>query len=185
MKLPRILNAADFRSFFRAVDDGGDAQHMLMMRIMFFTGCRVAELCSIKVSDVDLEQMTVRVNQGKGSKDRVTLFDRKLAIALRTHISAHPNNRHLFQSKRHSRFSTRRVQQIVERYGEKADVKITCHVLRHQMITHLTRHSELADAEIQLLSGHSTRKALTIYQHVAVDGALGKKYQAAMDGVDI
>ena len=66
-----------------------------------------------------------------------------------------------------------------------AGVKITCHALRHQMITHLTRHSELADAEIQLLSGHSTRKALAIYQHIAVDGALGKKYQKAMDGVDI
>ena len=185
MKLPRILNADDFRKFFKAVDEGGDAQHILMMRVLFSTGCRVAELCSIEVADVDVEQMTIRINRGKGNKDRVVLFDKKLAIALRTHIDAHSSNRYLFQSKRHSRFSTRRIEQIVEEYGRRAGVAITPHVLRHQLITHLTRNSGMADAEIQVLSGHSTRKALEIYQHVSVDGKLGRKYQAAMDGIDV
>lgn len=47
-------------------------------------------------------------------------------------------------------------------------------------VTYLTRHSGLADAELQLITGHSRRETLAIYQHVALDGELEDKYQAAM-----
>ena len=56
----------------------------------------------------------------------------------------------------------------------------TPHTFRHQVITWLTRTSGLADAEIQLITGHARRETLAIYQHVAVDGHLADKYQAAM-----
>ena len=65
-------------------------------------------------------------------------------------------------------------------YAERAGIQATPHVFRHQCVSFLTKTSGLADAELQLITGHSQRTSLQIYQHVAVDGQLADKYQAAM-----
>jgi integrase len=184
-KLPRILTADHFRRFYQVVDQADDVQHSLLLRLMFFTGVRVSELCRIEVADVDLENCKIFISQGKGSKDRYVLFGRSFATALRTHIAAHPSNRWLFQTRCNTRYSTRRVQQIVKRYAERAGVKATPHTFRHQAITWLTRHSGLADAELQLITGHARRETLAVYQHVALDGELEERYQEAMKKADL
>ena len=179
-KLPRVLTADQFRRFYQIVDAADDVQHSLMLRLLFYTGVRVSELCNIEVADIDLENCKIFVNQGKGSKDRYVLFGKSFAMALRAHIAAHPDNRWLFQTRRCGRFSTRRVEQIVKKYALEAGVTATPHTFRHLALTWLTKNSGMADAEIQLLSGHSRRETLAIYQHVAVDGQLADKYQQAM-----
>jgi integrase len=184
-KLPRILTADQFRQFYKAVDQAEDVQHALMLRLLFYTGVRVSELCSIEVSHVDLENCKVFIDQGKGSKDRYVLFGKSFATALRTHIAAHPSNRWLFQTRRCGKFSTRRVQQVVKLYSGKAGVDATPHTFRHQAITWLTKTSGLADAELQLITGHARRETLSVYQHVCVDGAMAEKYQAAMKDVGL
>lgn len=156
-----------------------------MLRLLFFTAVRVSELCNIEVADVDLDACKIRVNQGKGGKDRYVLFGKSFATALRTHVAAHPNNRWLFQTRRNTRYTTRRVQQIVKQYAERAGVKASPHTFRHQAITWLTRHSGLADAELQLITGHARRETLAVYQHIALDGDLEQKYQEAMKKVDL
>ena len=179
-RLPKVLSPEDFRRFYEVVDRADDVQHSLMLRLLFYTGVRVSELCNILVAAVDLEGCKIRIDQGKGSKDRYVLFGKSFATALRTHIAAHPTNRWLFQTRRNTKYSTRRVQQIVSAYAEKAGVKATPHTFRHQAITYLTRHSGLADAELQLITGHAKRETLAIYQHIALDGDLQKKYEDAM-----
>ena len=171
--------------FYKAVDAAEDVQHALMLRLLFYTGVRVSELCGIEVSHVDLENCKVFVDQGKGSKDRYVLFGKSFATALRTHIAAHPQNRWLFQTRRCGKFSTRRVEQVVKLYAEQAGVQATPHTFRHQAITWLTKHSGMADAELQLITGHARRETLAVYQHVCVDGELADKYQAAMKDVDL
>ena len=184
-KLPRVLTADEFRKFYLMVDRAEDVQHALMLRLLFFTGVRVSELCRIEVADVDLEACKIFVNQGKGSKDRYVLFGKTFATALRTHIAAHPNNRWLFQTRRNGKFTPRRVQQIVKQYAEQAGVRCTPHTFRHQAITWLTRHSGMADAELQLITGHARRETLAIYQHIALDSELEGKYQEAMGKVGL
>jgi integrase/recombinase XerD len=184
-RLPRILTTDHFRRFYEVVDKADDVQHSLMLRLLFYTGVRVSELCAIQVADIDLEACKIRINGGKGDVDRFVLFGKTFATALRTHIAAHSNNRWLFQTRRNTRYTTRRVQQIVKHYAEQAGVKATPHTFRHQAITWLTRHSGLADAELQLITGHARRETLAIYQHVALDGDLEQKYQEAMKKVDL
>jgi integrase len=167
------------------VDRAEDVQHSLMLRLLFYTMVRVSELCNMMVADVDLENCKIRINQGKGSKDRYVLFGKTFATALRTHIAAHPHNRWLFQTRRASKFSTRRVQQIVKKYAEEAGVRATPHTFRHQAITWLTRHSGMADAELQLITGHARRETLAVYQHIALDGDLERKYQETMREVEL
>jgi len=184
-RLPRILNADDFRRFYEAVDKADDVQHALMLRLLFQTAVRVSELCGIQVGDIDVENHKIRINAGKGDKDRFVLFGKSFATALRTHLAAHPNNRWLFQTRRNTKYTTRRVQQIVKLYAEQAGVTATPHTFRHQAITWLTRHSGMADAELQILTGHARRETLAVYQHVALDGDLEKKYQEAMRLSDV
>ena len=184
-RLPRVLTADQFRQFYKAVDQASDVQHSLMLRLLFFTAVRVSELCNIQVADVDLENCKIRINLGKGSKDRFVLFGKSFATALKTHIANHPANRWLFQTRRCGKFSTRRVEQIVKKYALQAGVNATPHTFRHQAITWLTRTSGMADAELQLITGHARRETLAVYQHIAVDGQLAEKYQAAMKEVEL
>lgn len=72
------------------------------------------------------------------------------------------------------------MQQIVKGYAKEAGVNATPHTFRHQAITWLTRHSGMADAELQLITGHARRETLALYQHIALDGELEGKYQEAM-----
>jgi integrase/recombinase XerD len=184
-KLPNVLTTDEFRRFYVIVDQADDAQHSLMLRLLFFTAIRVSELCNIEIKDVDLAACKIRINEGKGSKDRFVLFGKGFATALRTHIANNKANRWLFQTRRASKYSTRRVQQIVKKYAEEAGVQATPHTFRHQAITWLTRHSGMADAELQLITGHARRETLAIYQHIALDGELEDKYHEAMKDVEL
>lgn len=184
-RLPHVLNADDFRRFYVAVDQAKEVQHILMLRLLFQTAVRVSELCGIQVADIDIDTHKIRINAGKGDKDRYVLFGKTFATAMRTHLAAHPKNRWLFQTRRNTKYTTRRVQQIVKFYAEEAGVSATPHTFRHQCITWLTRHSGLADAELQLITGHARRETLAIYQHIALDGDLEAKYQDAMKKSDV
>jgi integrase/recombinase XerD len=184
-KLPNVLTTEEFRRFYQTVDRADNAQHALMLRLLFYTGVRVAELCAIEIADIDLEACRIRINEGKGQKDRVVLFGRSFATALRAYLAAHTKNRYLFQTRLAGPFTTRRVEQIVKRYAEAAGVKATPHTFRHQAITWLTRHSGMADAELQLITGHAKRETLVIYQHVALDARLEERYQKAMRDAEL
>jgi integrase/recombinase XerD len=64
-------------------------------------------------------------------------------------------------------------------------VQATPHPFRHQAITWLTRHSGVADAELQLITGHARRETLAVYQYIALDGDLEAKHQATMKQVEL
>ena len=68
---------------------------------------------------------------------------------------------------------------------KSSKAQLVNHTFRHQEITWLTRHSGLADTELQLITGHARRETLAVYQHVALDGDLEAKYQATMREVEL
>ena len=126
----------------------------------------------VDVDQADLQQCKIFINQGKGSKDRYILFPKsfRLVLILRSHLQANPKNRYLFESQRCIPFTPRRVQQIVQAYRDRADIAqpVHPHLFRHQMLTYLTAQG-LSDAQIQLISGHESKKSLEVYQHLSLD----------------
>jgi integrase/recombinase XerD len=178
--LPHLLTADELDRFFSAVRSGGHVQHEIMLQLLFFTAMRVGELVKLEVGDVDGESCKIFVDQGKGSKDRYLLFPRSFALVLRAHIAAHPRNRFLFETQRCTGYTVRRVQQIVQGYREKAGLSegVHPHLFRHQMLTFLTGQ-KLSDAQIQLLSGHASKKSLEVYQHLSLEAVEGS-YQGAV-----
>lgn len=185
-KLPKLLSEASLKAYFKAVDTTDNLQHQIMLRILLYTGVRVAELCTIRVADVDLQAGKVFIESGKGDKDRYILFPDTFRLPLKAYVQSHPENEYLFESKQRRPFSTRRIQQIVEEYAERAGIedRVHPHLFRHQILTWLTSQG-MTDAAIQLVSGHASKKSLERYQHMSLKDAQ-QPYQDAMKkfGVD-
>jgi integrase/recombinase XerD len=183
-KLPQLLSEPDLKRFFRAIQECGEVEHEIMLKFLFFTSIRVSELINIKVKDVDLGGCKVFIEQGKGSKDRYILFPASFRLILSSQLGANPKNRYLFESSRCGPYTTRRIQQIVQEYRARAGIeqRVHPHLFRHQMITWLTK-SGLSDAQIQLISGHESKKSLEIYQHMGLESVKGA-YQLAVLGAE-
>jgi integrase/recombinase XerD len=90
-----------------------------------------------------------------------------------------------FCDRRFGPFTTRRIQQIVQGYREMAGITqpLHPHLFRHQMLTYLTSKG-LTDAQIQLISGHESKKSLEVYQHLSLE-SVDKAYQDAVQSVGI
>ena len=104
---------------------------------------------------------------------------------LKIHLKAAPRNRYHFETRRFGPFTTRRIQQIVQGYREAANIKQPVHpqLFRHQMLTFLTAKG-LSDAQIQLISGHESKKSLEVYQHLSLE-SVDKAYQDAVQMVGV
>lgn len=179
-RLPRLLSSDDFKKFYEALERAGNTKYELMLKLLFYTGVRVREFTNIKVSDVYLQENKIFIEQGKGSKDRYVLFGENFKTALRVYMETMPNNRFLFQTKRNAPYSPRRIQQVVKRFAEEAGIKATPHTFRHQAIIWLSQ-AGMTDAELMLITGHSSKESLKVYQHLALTKTLEAKYQEAMD----
>lgn len=184
-KLPHLIPADALERFYHVIDRAGDIQHQIMLRLLFFTAVRVDELCSIKIQDVDLAEYKIFIDQGKGSKDRYVLFPDGFRLVLQSHMRANPDYTYLFESSRKSRYSERQVQRIVKKYAQEAEVPVHVHphLFRHQMLSFLTAQG-LSDSQIQLISGHASKKSLERYQHLSLEHTAGD-YQEAMRKIKI
>lgn len=184
-KLPHLLPADALKRFFKVIEECGNLQHEIMLKLLFFTAVRVHELVSMRVGDIDLRECKIFINQGKGSKDRYILFPTNFRLVLQSHLQARPDNRYLFETTRCGPFTTRRIQQIVQEYRREAGIEqaVHPHLLRHQMLTYLTAQ-DLSDAQIQLISGHGSKKSLEIYQHLSLE-TVEHAYQTALQTIGI
>jgi integrase/recombinase XerD len=184
-KLPHILSETSLKRFFDAVQASGNLQHEIMLKLLFLTAVRVSELTNIRVEDLDLDACKIFIEQGKGAKDRYILFPETFRLILKAHFAANPENRYLFESRQRTKFSPRRVQQIVSEYAAIAELPehVHPHLLRHQMLTWLTAQG-VPDAQIQLISGHASKKSLEVYQHLSL-AQVEAGYQRAVKQLEI
>ena len=143
-KLPRILTADDFRRFLSGRGSGRRRAALPDAAAPVLhggSGQRTVPHRSGRRGPGKLQDL--HRTRARAARTATSCSASRFATALRTHIAAHPNNRWLFQTRRNTKYSTRRVQQIVKLYAERAGVKATPHTFRHQAITWLTRHSRL------------------------------------------
>lgn len=184
-RLPQLLTETDLKKFFRVLQQCGNLQHEIMLKLLFFSAVRVSELVRVKVTDIDFAHCKIFIAQGKGGKDRYILFPASFRLVLQSHLRANPKNRYLFETTRYTLFTPRRVQQIVKQYRDQAGIAqhVHPHLFRHQMITYLTARG-LSDSQIQLISGHGSKKSLETYQHLSLQN-VEKAYQDAVKSLEV
>ena len=184
-RLPQLLSEGDLKRFFQVIQDCGDVQYEIMLKLLFYTAVRVSELVRIRVTDIDLEGCRIFIDQGKGSKDRYILFPASFRLVLKSHLRASPQNRYLFETRHSGPFTPRRVQQMVQEYRQRPglDQRVHPHLFRHQMLSYLTARG-LSDSQIQLISGHENKRSLEVYQHLSLE-QVERAYQAAVRDLDV
>jgi len=153
-----------------------DAQNWQMLRdiawleVFYSAGLRLAELVTLKRSNLDLRQGTVRVF-GKGRKERMCPLGGPALRALEAYLDACPfDDDILFVSAQGKQLNGRTIQLLLKRYLAAAglDARLTPHKLRHTFATHLLDHG--ADLRsVQELLGHSQLTTTQIYTSVSVE----------------
>jgi integrase/recombinase XerD len=181
-RLPELLTDQELVSFYDAVFRAHNRKHTAMIKLLIFTGVRNAELAMIRLTDIDLEGLRIRIEQGKGKKDRYVPIPVSFRGELMQYIESQKERKatYLFESNRLKPYSTRRIRQIVKQYAESAGItkRVYPHLFRHQLITYLARQG-IVSPKLQLLSGHSEEKNLAIYRDLALSD-VADEYEEAM-----
>jgi len=179
--LPRdIMTRAEVRKMLDEPDTSRPVgiRDRAMLEVFYSTGLRVAELCHLTVHDVDLLNGYLRINCGKGCKDRVVPLGKRsreylneyLRYVRGTFTRKTRDERTLFVAEflGHG-LTTTRVNQIVRGYAKRAGLKkrISPHVFRHTCATHMLEGG--ADvSQVQRLLGHVLINTTQVYTRVAV-----------------
>jgi integrase/recombinase XerD len=146
--------------------------HRVILMTLYATGVRRAELANLRVSDIDSKRMVVRIQGGKGLKDREVMLSKVLIEALREHwLRYQPKewlfpggNNHTYSKPITTKVAWQACRQAAKRCG--LEKKVHPHVLRHCFATHLL--DDGTDLRtIQLLLGHSSLEQTARYLHVS------------------
>ncbi|GAB3952748.1 tyrosine recombinase XerC [Kribbella albertanoniae] len=188
--LPGVLNLTDTRAVLDAAavaaDDGSPVglRDLAIMELLYATGIRVGELCSLDIDDIDTSRRVVRVF-GKGRKERSVPYGVPAAKALdcwlteaRPQLARTGSGPAVFLGARGGRIDQRAVRRLVhERIAVVEAPDLSPHGLRHTAATHLLEGG--ADLRsVQELLGHASLATTQIYTHVSTD-RLRKAYEQA------
>jgi len=163
-RLPVILTRDEINLILSNIKN---TKHRLMIALAYGAGLRVSEVVALKVRDVLPDELIVCVRQGKGRKDRQTVFPEKLKNDIHFLVTGRESGDYLFESERGGRLTERTAQAVFERALVKSGIKkdATFHSLRHSFATHLLENG--TDIRyVQELLGHANIRTTQIYTHI-------------------
>ena len=183
--LPKHLSIDETRALLEmpAADTTLGLRDRAILEMLYGTGLRVSELISLRVSDLNLEEGTVRCT-GKGNKQRIVPIGKHAVAAVDAYLKtsrgellrARPSP-WLFVSRRATRLTRQSIWLLLGHYGRLAGTRkrVTPHLLRHSFATHmLSRGADLR--ALQMMLGHADIATTQIYTHV-VAGRLQEIYR--------
>jgi len=163
--LPIVLSPEEVLQFLSCVQS---IKHRTILTTCYAAGLRVSEATRLKVADIDSERMVIRVEQGKGQKDRYVMLSPKL-LHLRAWWPVHKPKQWLFPGDRvDSCISSDAVELACQKAHRHCGIAkpITPHSLRHSFATHLLE-SGTDVRTIQLLLGHRSLATTARYLRIA------------------
>ena len=173
-RLPHVPTEEEMHRYYEVVWQTRNFGDMVLIKTLFYTGVRVSELVNIRLGDVDLDRCQIRVNHGKGNKDRVVPFPDPFKETLALHIARleEKHATYLFKSSWKKKYSARGVRRMLERYAQAAGLEhnVSPHQLRHFLFTWLKKQG-VDDALIQPYSGHTSRMSLEVYTRLSLGEA--------------
>ena len=164
-RLPIVLSRDEVQSVLFAVDNH---KHRLMLMTTYSAGLRVSETTHLRVSDIDSKRMMIRVEQGKGKKDRYTLLSKELLVRLREYWSYFRPKGWLFPGGNpQNPVNTATLQKVFQVARKRAGIvkPATVHSLRHSFATHLLEQG-VSLFTIQHLLGHAHIQTTMVYLHI-------------------
>jgi site-specific recombinase XerD len=167
-RMPRVYSREELELLF--TKGCRTQKERVFLMVVYGGGLRLGEACRLKVGDIESKRMRIRVNQGKGKKDRYTLLGERLLEELRVYYRWFHPGEYLFGSSvdPEKPWSDRAGQRVFWRALERAGLpnRGGIHSLRHSFATHLLE-AGVEITVIRVLLGHNSLAATSIYLHVA------------------
>ena len=149
-------------------------RNALILELLFATGMRISELCSLKIEQIDLTEYIIKI-YGKGSKERlIQICNKNVQVLLNKYIKERmqdsSNNDYLFINRLHNRLSEQSVRNMITNYAKQAGIPlhITPHMFRHSFAT-LLLEEDVDIRYIQQMLGHSSITTTQIYTHTSIN----------------
>jgi site-specific recombinase XerD len=165
-KLPVVLSPEEV---VRLLDAAPGLKHKAALSVAYGAGLRAAEVVSLKVSDIDSKRMLIRVEQGKGRKDRNVMLSPHLLDLLRAWWKAARPQGWLFPGRDPVQpMTTRQLNRACHAAAHLAEInkRVSLHTLRHSFATHLLEQNTDIRV-IQVLLGHAKLENTALYTRVA------------------
>jgi site-specific recombinase XerD len=171
-RLPLVLSTEDVTRLLNAAPN---LKSMAALSVAYGAGLRASEVCHLKIADIDSERRVIRVEQGKGARDRQAMLSPALLTLLRAwwreghRLGKMLPNGWLFPGiDPVAPLSTRQLNRMckVAAAAAELDKHISMHTLRHSFATHLLEHKTDIRV-IQVLLGHRKLTTTARYAHVA------------------
>ena len=162
LEMEKVLSEIEYADDFEGVRDE------LLIHVLYVTGMRRAEVISLKVSDVDFANMTIKV-LGKRNKERIIPLIESVSLTLRQYFEIKDaefkeSSKWVFVTSKNDKVYETLVYRIINNYFSKVSSKIkkSPHLLRHSFATHLLGEGANLNAVKDLL-GHSSLAATQVY----------------------
>ncbi len=165
-KLPVVLSPEEILHFLSCV---GNTRHRAILTTCYAAGLRISEAIHLKPTDIDSQRMVIRVDPGKGQKDRYLMLSPKLLETLRSYFRAVRPNGWLFEGDVSGQPINRSsVEQVCQKTRRLSGIRkpITPHSMRHAFAVHLLE-SGTDIRTIQLLLGHRSLATTARYLRIA------------------
>jgi integrase/recombinase XerD len=164
--LPVVLDLAEIKAMLSVMEN---LKHRALLTITYSAGLRVSEAAKLKVTDIDSKRMMVRVQQGKGRKDRYSILSQTALELLRQYWRQYRPKEWLFEGqKERTHICYTSIRQIFVEAMKRAGITkpVSPHTLRHSFATHLIEAGTSLH-HVQLLLGHRSPTTTTVYLHVS------------------
>jgi site-specific recombinase XerD len=165
-KLPVVLSPEEV---VRLLDAAPGLKYKAALSVAYGAGLRVSEVVALKVGDIDSKRMIIRVEQGKGGKDRYVMLSPHLLELLRAWWRAARPQGWLFPGRdRVQPMTTRQLRRACHAAAHMAEIgkPVSPHTLRHSFATHLLEQNTDVRV-IQVLLGHAKLDTTALYTRVA------------------
>ena len=165
-KLPVILEPEEAQNLLRQPNKRYPTglRNKAMMSLMLHCGLRISEVVNLRPSNINLTKGKLRVENGKGNKDRDLAIPDYLIDLLDSWRKKRPQGDYFFSTLKGEKLSARYVQNMVKRYAQKAGItkNISPHNLRHTYATQYYKQTKDIETLRRIL-GHSDISTTTIY----------------------
>ena len=177
-KLPVVLSPEEVA---RLLDAAPSLKYKAALSVAYGAGLRVSEVVALKIGDIDSKRMVIRVEQGKGRKDRYVMLSPHLLELLRAWWRAARPQGWLFPGRIPVQpMTTRQLNRACHAAADMAEIgkPVSMHTLRHSFATHLLEQN-IDIRVIQVLLGHARLDTTALYTRVAT-----KTIQQVMSPLD-
>lgn len=171
-RLPHFLTYQEVEKILEAANkqDQSGLRDRAIMELLYSSGLRVGELVSLKTSDINIAEGTLKV-KGKGNKERIVPVGSYALDYILEYLQKRKNCRssYIFLNKKGGKITPRSIERIINKYAKIAGItkKVTPHTFRHSFATHLLdRGADLRT--VQEMLGHSDIATTQIYTHITI-----------------